>query len=512
MAIAALSGWTKEQKSVVIAAYLGWMLDAFDFFLMVFVFRDIAAEFNTEITAVAFAVVLTLAMRPIGAFIFGRAADRFGRRPTLMADILLYSLLAFASGFATSLTMLLVLRALFGIAMGGEWGVGASLTMETIPPKARGFVSGILQCGYPSGYLLASVVYGLLYEYIGWRGMFMVGIVPAFLTFYILKNVKESPAWSPKKDENRDSVGTLTAYGRLVVYAVLLWVGTGLYADQPILAAAAIGVPLIASIFFATRDPAQWIEFFAIAAMLLVDYFALVVDVIPNVMAVIYNVAAILAGVFLKQHWRMGIYAVLAMTAFNFFAHGTQDFYPTFLQVQQGFSPAVVGTIAVIYNIGAIVGSLTFGSLSERIGRRRAIVIAALFSLPLLPLWAYAGSPLWFAVGAFLMQFMVQAAWGIIPVHLNELSPADVRGTFPGFVYQLGNLLASVNATIQAEYAASHGNDYATALVMVAGGSAIAIALLAGFGIERKGVHLHTEALAPSSRLAGPSMTPQEAE
>jgi putative sialic acid transporter len=512
MAIEALSGWTREQKSVVVASYLGWTLDAFDFFLMVFVFRDIAMEFNTDIPAVAFAVVLTLALRPIGAFIFGRCADRYGRRPTLMADILIYSVLAFASGFAQSLMQLLILRALFGIAMGGEWGVGASLTMETIPPKARGFVSGILQCGYPSGYLLASVVYALLFQYIGWRGMFMIGIVPAFLTFYILKNVKESPGWSPRKESTSDSLSTLMAYGRLVIYAVILWVGTGLYADQPVLAAACIAIPILVSLFLARRDPSVWIEFFAVVALLLVDYFSQVTHFIPTVMAIIYNVAGVLAGVFLKTHWRIGLYAVLLMTGFNFFSHGTQDLYPTFLQVQHGFSPATVGTIAVIYNLGAIIGSLTFGSLSERIGRRRAIVLAALISIPIIPLWVFAGSPLWFAVGSFLMQFMVQSAWGIVPVHLNELSPPEVRGTFPGFVYQLGNLLASVNATIQADYATQHSNDYATALALIAAGAAVGIALLVGFGIERKGVHLGTgEGDSPSSSGLV-KLTPQEAE
>ena len=510
MAIEALSGWTREQRSVVVAAYMGWMLDAFDFFLMVFVFRDIAAEFNTDIPAVALAVVLTLALRPIGAFIFGRAADRYGRRPTLMVNILCYSVLAFASGFSTSLTMLLVLRALFGIAMGGEWGVGASIAMETIPAKARGLVSGILQSGYPSGYLIASVVYYFLYPLVGWRGMFMLGIAPALLTFYILKNVKESPAWKPQEGSNGDALEALTPYLRLALYAVLIGAGTWFYADQPTFTALAIGASLISSIVLASRSPGLWIEFFAVVAMVLIDYFSLISGVIPVTMAIIYNLAAILAGGFLKNHWRMGIYAVLVMTAFNFFSHGTQDLYPTFLQVQQHYSPATVGIIAVIYNIGAILGSLTFGSLSERIGRRRAIVIAALVSLPILPLWALAGSPLWFAVGSFMMQFMVQSAWGIIPVHLNELSPPEVRGTFPGFVYQLGNLLASVNATIQANYAAAHGNDYATALMIVAAGAAVSIALLVGFGIERKGVHLDTGSAKPKMvRVAG-AMTPQE--
>src|SRR6202521_1960300 len=197
MRIAALSGWTSEQKHVVAATFLGWTLDAFDFFLLVFVLKDIAEEFGTHITDVTFAILLTLAMRPIGAFLFGRAADRWGRRPTLMVDVLLYSVIEFASGFSPNLTVLIVLRALYGVAMGGEWGVGASLTMESIPPHARGLVSGLLQSGYPTGYLLASIVYGVLFQYIGWRGMFMVGVIPALLVFYHYPSVPEHPSWKP---------------------------------------------------------------------------------------------------------------------------------------------------------------------------------------------------------------------------------------------------------------------------------------------------------------------------
>ena len=268
----------------------------------------------------------TLAMRPVGAYLFGRAADRWGRRPTLMVNILLYSFIEFASGFAPSLIVLLVLCAIFGIAMGGEWGVVASLTMESIPPHARGFVSGLLQSGYPTGYFLASIVYGVLFQYIGWRGMFMVGVIPALLVFYIRRSVPESPSWKPTTASS--------------------------------------------------------------------------------------NTASIL-----KSHWRLGIYAVLLMTAFNFFSHGTQDLYPTFLQVQHGFGPHEVGLIAVLYNVGAIIGGISFGSLSERFGRRRIIIIAAVLSLVVLPLWAFAASAVWLAIGAFLMQVMVQGAWGVIPVH-----------------------------------------------------------------------------------------------
>jgi MFS transporter, SHS family, lactate transporter len=397
MAIAALSGWTSEQKHVVAATFLGWTLDAFDFFLLVFVLKDIATEFNTQITEVTFAILLTLAMRPIGAYIFGRAADRWGRRPTLMVDVLLYSFIELASGFSPNLTTLLVLRAIFGIAMGGEWGVGASLTMESIPPHARGFVSGLLQSGYPAGYFLASIVYGLLFQYIGWRGMFMVGVIPALLVFYIRRKVPESPSWKPATSKS-------------------------------------------------------------------------------NTLAIV------------KSHWRLGIYAVLLMTAFNFFSHGTQDLYPTFLQVQHKMMPHEVGLIAVIYNIGAIIGGISFGSMSEVFGRRRIIIIASLLSLAVLPLWAFSTSAIWLAVGAFLMQVMVQGAWGVIPVHLNELSPDDARGTFPGFVYQLGNLIASINATLQAGIAAHYGGDYGIALAAVAGTVAVAIVVLTALGTEAKGI------------------------
>jgi SHS family lactate transporter-like MFS transporter len=407
MRIAALSGWTSEQKHVVAASFLGWTLDAFDFFLLVFVLKDIAQEFDTQITNVTLAILLTLAMRPIGAYFFGRAADRWGRRPTLMVDVLLYSVIEFASGFAPSLTALLVLRAIFGIAMGGEWGVGASLTMESIPPHARGFVSGLLQSGYPTGYFLASIVYGLLFQYIGWRGMFMVGVIPALLVFYIRRSVPESPSWKPT-------------------------------------------------------------------------------DTRSNTLTIV------------QSHWRLGIYAVLLMTAFNFFSHGTQDLYPTFLQVQHGLDPHQVGLIAVIYNIGAIIGGISFGAMSERFGRRRIIIIATALSLVVLPLWAFSTSAVWLAVGAFLMQVMVQGAWGVIPVHLNELSPDDARGTFPGFVYQLGNLIASVNATLQAGIAAHYGGDYALALAAVAGTVAVAIVILTAIGGEAKGVAFGT-GLTPRS-------------
>jgi len=403
--------WTREQIHVTTASYLGWTLDAFDFFLMVFILKDIAAEFHAPLPSVALAITLTLAMRPVGALIFGRLADRFGRRPTMMANILCYAVLELLSGFSPNLATLIVLRALFGIAMGGEWGVGSALTMETVPARSRGFVSGLLQAGYPTGFLLASLVFGLFYSHIGWRGMFFVGILPALLVIYVRSHVPESPAWKQMASQPRPSL---------------------------------------------------------------------------------------LAG--LRRQWKLALYAVVLMTAFNFFSHGTQDLYPTFLRVQHGFDAHTVSLVTIVLNIGAIVGGLACGTLSERIGRRWTIFGAALFALPVLPLWAYSHSAAALAAGAFLMQLSVQGAWGVIPVHLNEISPPALRATFPGLVYQLGNLLASVNATMQASLATSRGNDYAFAMAVVAGTVAVVIAGLILFSREHRGVDMGAQAtLTPAS-------------
>lgn len=398
-AIAEWKEFDSNQRNALIASFLGWTLDAFDFFLMVFMLGAIAKEFGADVKAVAVALTLTLAARPLGALVFGMLADRFGRRPVLMIDILLFSVIEFASAFAPTLVALLVLRTAFGFAMGGEWGLGASLTMETIPAKARGIASGILQTGYPFGYLLASVVYGLLFDSIGWRGMFMVGVLPALLVLFIRRNVSESPAWDRMRKQPRQSLASV-----------------------------------------------------------------------------------------LGKRWPLFIYVVVLMTAFNLFSHGTQDLYPTFLQIQHKLATHTVSIIAIIGNVGAITGGLLFGSLSQRIGRRKAIVVGALIALPIIPLWAFSATPVLLGVGAFLMQVAVQGAWGVVPVHLNELSPDEVRGTFPGFAYQLGNLLASGNATIQAGFAADHGGNYALALAVVAATAAVVIAVLTYFGPEQHGV------------------------
>jgi SHS family lactate transporter-like MFS transporter len=402
-----LKGLNRKQVHSIWASYLGWTLDAFDFFLLVFMLSAIAREYGTDVKTVAEATFLTLAARPFGAFAFGWLADRYGRRPIMMVVILLFSAFSFASAFAWSLTSLFVIRTLFGFCMGGEWGIGASLVMESIPAKLRGPVSGLLQSGYPSGYFIASLVYFLLFDSIGWRGMFMVGIAPAILVFLIRMHVDESPAFEARRDK-------------------------------------------------------------------------------PKV-----NPFAVIAA-----NWKIALYLVVLMTAFNFFSHGTQDLYPTFLKEQHHFDTHTVGLLAMIGNVGAIVGGISFGIWSESIGRRRAIVIAALLALPVIPLWAFSSTPLMLAAGAFLIQVAVQGAWGIVPVHLNELSPALVRGMFPGFAYQLGNLIASRNAPIQARIAEANGGNYGLALAIVAGLAVAVLVIWTLFGPERRDIDFVAEAHA----------------
>ncbi len=446
MALDALKGWTGAQKHAVAAAYLGWTLDAFDFFVLTFVMSDVAKQFDVKIPAVALAVTLTLAVRPLGAFLFGRLADAYGRRPILMINIVLYSLFGFATAFAPSLNGFLIIRAFFGVAMGGIWGIGASLAMETVQSKARGFVSGLLQSGYPSGYLFASVVFGLVYAGFGWRGMFMVGLIPGLLlTLYIYLKVPELPSFQ-RPANVKLSQHLMHLVGVLVVLSVMLIVLQAFGRETGMLYLAAAVVPVLVVVGFMTP--------------------------------------------FIRQHWKLAVYAILLMTGFNFFSHGTQDLYPTFLRVQHHFDDATVTFITVVLNLGAIVGGLFFASLSQSFGRRRTVIMVTLLALPVIYFWAYAPTAITLAAGAFLMQICVQGAWGVVPVHLNELSPASVRGTFAGTVYQLGNLIASVNAVFQADLAESHGGDYRIALAAVACFAALLIATMMFLGPEARHVEM----------------------
>ena len=433
----------RHQWSAVTASFLGWTLDAFDFFLMVFMFKAIAAEFHADLPAVVVASTLTLAARPFGALVFGMLADRYGRRPVLMTNVVLYSGFELASAFAPSLAILLILRALFGFAMGGVWGVGASLALESVPTKVRGLISGLLQEGYAVGYLIASAVFFFLFDRIGWRGMFMVGSIPAVLAVFIQVWVKESPTFE-REQARAASRGPLFL---LIMGLIAIAVSIG-----PAVAGAFVKVPII-----------DWVYF---------------IDA---------PIAFLGLWLFRKQ-WKMTLYVIIMMTAFNFLAHGTQDLYPTFLQKAHGFGTQATGALTAIGNVGAIFGGLIFGGWSQRFGRRRAIAVAAVLSLLVLPVWAFSHTAAMLGLGAFLMQLMVQGAFGVVPVHLNELAPEGARGAFPGYAYQMGNLLASGNAVWQAQLAASQHGNFGLALAVVAAGAAIVIALMVGFGPERRDV------------------------
>jgi MFS transporter, SHS family, lactate transporter len=409
-----------HQRHAFAACFLGWSLDAFDFFILVFCVSSIAGDFHVKPSAVAEALFLTLAFRPVGAFLFGAFADKYGRRPALMLNIACYSVFELSCAFVTSLHGLYILRALFGVAMGGEWGVGAALAFETLPREGRGFFSGLLQEGYAVGYLVAAAAYALLFPWFaqmtwhghtfGWRGMFIVGAAPALLVFYIGLKVEESPVWRERN-------------------------------NRPEALVESTGIPK----------------------------------------------AGVLKGI--RQYAPTFLFLILLMTGFNALSHGTQDLYPTFLEKDHHFSAALTGTVAIVYNIGALFGGVFFGGLSERFGRKRTIIAAALLSLPMIPLYALSRSPLALASGAFLMQFMVQGAWGVVPAYLSELSPGPVRATFPGLAYQLGNLITSRNSVLQAKAAERFGG-YGRVLAVTVLIVACFLALVTSFGKESRGADL----------------------
>ena len=392
-------GAFRSHPPAVIAGFSGWLLDAFDFFLVTFCLTAIAHEFHKSDAQIALVITMTLAFRPIGGFIFGIMADRYGRRLPLMINIGFFALAEILTALAPSYTVLLIVRALFGVVMGGNWGVGASLAMEGAPIDKRGMLSGLLQEGYAAGNVLAAVSYFFLFSRVGWRPLFLLGSVPAILlVLFIQFRVKESTVWQKKAQIK------------------LPW------AEQ-------------------RRE--------------------------------------------ILSHWRLFLYLLAFMTMMLFASHGTQDMYPTFLQRQWHFTPSRRAAITAISGIGAIIGGIVFGHLSDKWGRRRAIITAFVLAAAIIPVWAYAPNQLLLIVGAFLMQFMVQGAWGVIPAHLAELSPDSVRALLPGFAYQSAGVIASSVVFIEAIYAEK--TSYATAMALTAISVFMLASIMAYVGRERRG-------------------------
>jgi MFS transporter, SHS family, lactate transporter len=411
---------TQAQRRAYFASLAGWSLDAFDYFIFTFCLKAISHDFQTDLKNVSYGLTLTLAFRPLGALAFGWLAEKYGRRPILMLNVVSYASVQLATAFAPNLATLLALRALFGFAMGGEWGVGAALALETLPARGRGFFSGLLQEGYVLGFLLASLATWIVFDSVGWRGMFIIGASPALLVFFIRYGVQESPVWS--------------AGGARGASAAQIWRGV-------------------------------------------------------------------------REHLPLLLYLVLLMSCFNAFSHGSQDMYASFLQVQHGFSASLSGKITVVMNLGALAGGVFFGSLSERLGRRRTIALAALLALPMIPLWAYSQTAVLLAIGGFLMQFMVQGAWGIVPAHLNELSPASVRAILPGFAYQLGNLAVSWISPFQTGVAEAHGGNYSYPMATLLAVVAVILTVVTLLGPEARAAELATV-----NRRAEPAtLTPKKA-
>jgi SHS family lactate transporter-like MFS transporter len=386
----------KDRNAAVLAGFLGWTLDAFDYFLVVYCLTAIAKEFHRTDKEMALAITITLAFRPVGAFIFGLLADRYGRRMPLMIDLVFYSVIEVATAFAPSYKAFLILRALFGIGMGGEWGVGASLAMEKAPVRIRGLISGMLQQGYALGNLLAALCFYFLFNRWGWRPMFLLGGLPALLAIFVRMRVRESEVW--ERTRHKD-----------------------------------------------------WGE--------------------------------LRRGIL--SHWKLFLYIALLMTFMNFSSHGTQDMYPTFLERFWHFDAGKRSLISGLSMLGAIAGGVTFGYYSDLRGRRRAIVTALVLAIVAIPLWALSPTTALLIAGAFVMQFMVQGAWGVIPAHLSELAPDSVRGFLPGFAYQCGVLVSGSIVYIQAAFA--EHTSYAMTMALSAGTVFAGGCLIAALGREKRG-------------------------
>jgi MFS transporter, SHS family, lactate transporter len=374
----------------------GWMLDGFDFFLVVFTLTAIGHTFGKDDKTTVLAMTATLALRPIGAIVFGVVSDRYGRRLPLAANLTLFALVEVLTGFSHSFLQFLIVRAVFGVVMGGQWGIGVTLAMEKVPERLRGVVSGILQEGYAMGYLLAAGAYFFLFERLSWRPLFFLGTLPALAAAaFVVLRVKESEIWVRSRQTSWGGVGRA-----------------------------------------------------------------------------------------LLQHWKLLVYCTIFMTTLHMSSHGTQDLYPTFLQREWGILPKPRALLSAISMVGGIAGALLVGFLSDRIGRRRAMTLAIGGAFLVIPLWAFAHTLALLVLGAVLMQFFVQGAWGVVPAHLTEMSPDSIRGSLPGMAYQLGVLLASVVPYLEAAF--TRNGRYSVAMAATAAIAFVLAAVMIMVGTENR--------------------------
>ncbi|MBJ7289505.1 MFS transporter [Williamsia sp.] len=397
-----------DQRSAFVASYLGWTMDAFDYFILVLVYKEIADDFGVSLEKMAYLTTVTLVMRPVGAYLFGIWADKVGRRTPLIVDVCFYSVVGFCCAFAPNYWVLFALRLLYGLGMGGEWGLGAALSMEKVPAHRRGFFSGILQGGYAGGYLLASVAFLLVHSWLGlsWRWLFALSLLPALVSLIIRMNVSESQVWvSTKATLERNNTSVRTVFLN------------------------------------------------------------------PKVL-------------------RRFVFLVILMAAFNFLSHGTQDIYPTFLKSDEnrgaGLDATTATWIAVLYNVGAIIGGFILGWASDRIGRKGAIIVGAVLTLPIIPIFAYSTTAGMLCLGSFLIQAATQGAWAAVPAHLSEMSPNAIRGFYPGVTYQLGNVIAALNLPLQQHLSEKWG--YPMALSVTVAAAAVVVAVLTAVGSQATAV------------------------
>ena len=417
---------TKDQWFAWFAGCFGWMLDAFDYTIFLFIMVAIAEEFGVSVTAVAAILTLTIWFRFVGTIASGWLADRIGRKGPLMLSILWFSVCNFIAGFSPNFTFLLLVRAVLGIGMGAEWPAGSSLAMESWPARSRAFMGAIMQGSFPIGFALASLAYGLLFDVIGWRGLLWLGILPALLCVYIRYFVKEPEVWI----ENRRRQRAL----QIEVRAPLVMMFTP-------------------SLLANTLNACWW------AASILV----------------VWN----------------SVYLLFA----------------TWLQTEFNVDSGTVATAVLLSNLLAFAGCF-WGWLADGIGRRRAIIIQAMFTGAIAPVYLLTNDLSWIIGGFIIQGFFAGAVPLLAPSYLNERFPTEVRSTASGFCYGFGGAIGSFVPTLVSYFAIEHQMGFAIPLLLTTTICSLSIVFAALLGPETKGkvftADLMTESASPQ-RVTAPN-------